>query len=699
MENLPVLYDSRGQIIERAVNTDRTFFHATPSGRTVSTADIEARPYQFGAWIFACAWTIEKNISRLPLVLYYKSKPSELIYEHEVLNLLENPNPLMTLRTLISATVLNILLQAGTRTGSGSLGGQCFYVCTDKSGGKCNLHSGTVPVLVMPYNDLFVKPETDKDGQLIGWIYEIPGKPSSKETYATEEIIRISQFNPYNWLSGIANYQPAQIAMTQDMESDVFNSQLFKNNAIPSGILSTEAEITPDKKREMLSHWYETYGGGNAQRVAMLSRGLKYQHIGLSQVDMQYKDMKNFLQEQITAVYGLNKIALGKYEHINMATIIEGRKMLWQDTYLPLAELITEALNAQWIRYIDKNLRIKFDVSGIPALRADYTTRAQSAAVMVSQMFLAPAHAMRINEIPVSDEDIQKYPWLEENPVNLRFPSTGETTVQMEGLIKTKEIKPDREKFWYDYVARVLDPGEKSMQKDLIDFFLGQRNRMQDKVDNWLKTQHKAITRELNIDAKQFLLDLQDETDGLIKLYKPHVKKQMEITAAELDDELPGGLVAFKVKNEAVAAFVKKRARQLKGINKTTFKAVENKVIKAIKEGTDNLYTPQEMAKEIKKAIAEVGEYRKGHSKTIARTEIGTITTQTRFDAFKDEGIEKWEWVSAMDEKVREDHQLENGEVINVGDKFPHTDMRYPLDPMGDVSQIVNCRCVTVAAE
>jgi SPP1 gp7 family putative phage head morphogenesis protein len=105
----------------------------------------------------------------------------------------------------------------------------------------------------------------------------------------------------------------------------------------------------------------------------------------------------------------------------------------------------------------------------------------------------------------------------------------------------------------------------------------------------------------------------------------------------------------------------------------------------------DELATPQEMAKMIKKAIAEVGEFRKGHSKTIARTEIGSITEQTRFDAFKEEGIERWEWVSAMDEKVRDTHVLENGEVRKVGDTFPHTGLRYPLDPAGDPSEVINC--------
>jgi SPP1 gp7 family putative phage head morphogenesis protein len=91
------------------------------------------------------------------------------------------------------------------------------------------------------------------------------------------------------------------------------------------------------------------------------------------------------------------------------------------------------------------------------------------------------------------------------------------------------------------------------------------------------------------------------------------------------------------------------------------------------------------------------------NSMTIARTEMGIITAQTRFEAFEDEGIEIWEWVAAKDDKTRDAHNMRDGKKARVGDPFPFPvegqSVTYPRDPSGALADIINCRCVAVAAE
>ncbi|GAG31949.1 unnamed protein product, partial [marine sediment metagenome] len=206
-----------------------------------------------------------------------------------------------------------------------------------------------------------------------------------------------------------------------DIKSDIHNINMFDKSNVPIGILKTDQVLGRNKKQEQLRHWNETIGNPhNKSGIAITEKGLDYKNIGLSNADMQYSTMKEFLQEQFTAVYGLNKIAMGKYEEINRATIIEGRRMLWQDTYLPMAQMIEEALNAQWVDFVEDGLKFKFDTSGISALRPDYTNRAKSGGVMVTQMYFPPILAAELSEIPLPEDALEKWPWLNSNPAELK---------------------------------------------------------------------------------------------------------------------------------------------------------------------------------------------------------------------------------------------------------------------------------------
>lgn len=708
-----VLYDHKGDTVKSekkgVYNLDPNFFHSMAAGGMISVSDVENNPYKYHPWIFACAWTIVKNVSRLPLVLYNEKDENRLIKNHPVLDLLQHPNVYMTRTPFIQAIVLQLLLPSGKMYGRLGKGGQSFLVCLGGESLKdtVDLTRGKIPDVIIPYGDNLISPTKIKTKEgteaLTGWKFELPQSPGSNIVYGTNEIIRVHQFNPYNWMQGLAQYHPAQIAILQDVKSDVYNTQIFDNNAIPAGVLSTESTLNEEQMTTAMKHWYETYGGFNTQKIAVLGRGLKYQHIGFTNADMQYQQLKDNIKDQVIAVFGLNKIALGMYEKINRATIIEGRRMLWQDAYLPIAETIEEALNSQWIRYIDKGLRIKFDTSNIEALKKDYSTNTKSASELVDKVFLPPIVACRIAGVPLSDEDIKKYPWLSENPADLKasgaFGALDIEQPKPKQIIKV--LEDERDNFWKDYVEKVLDVGEKKFQNQLIRYFYSQRNKMQDKVDEWQKANQKAIIKAIKAKTDDFMLNKNVEDEKLFKLMKPVTKAQLLLEKSKLEEEL-GALIEWNVTDETVDRFVSRRKKQLRGINTTTFKRYRNDISDTIRESMRENWTVNQTAKEIKKVISETGEVRKNQSKTIARTEIGTISSTSRFEAFKVEGFQYHQWITAGDEKVRDNHRIqgESGRnIARIGKKFRPTGLRYPLDPEGDVGEIINCRCVVVVVE
>ena len=721
------LFDHAGRVIPSVkslpTNVDREFYHwGYNTGSEITARDIETQPYRYHSLIFACCTYITRNVSRLPWYMYNLDEPETFLHDHPVLDLLRKPHPLLTKTTFLQAIMLSILLPSGG-AGKKAKGGQCFILCMDEKGNHTDLTRGDIPVLLMPMNDNFITAHTVKADNglqtVLGWKFEVPSEPASKDIYLTNEIIRVSQFNPYSWVEGISNYHPAATALMLDLKSDLYNDSIFSNFGVPTGVISTEQPLTPEQRREEMRHWVETMGGlSNAQKVAIMSKGLTYKHIGLTNVDMQYSEMKDFIKKNGIMSFGVNRIALGDYEKINYATIREGRKMLWHDVNLPMAEMICEALNYDWIRYIDKNLRIGLDTSKVEYLKTDNKPRAETAAILVDKCFLPPAMALRKANIILTDDELKEAPWLNSNPTLLKpqkinNPSgdddddDDDDDIYDDGkgklkLIEKKEptvsiSQDEKDNWWYGYVERVLNPNEKKYIKILRSFFDEQRNDIQDKVDDWRSKQDRHV-RAIEFTLDDILIDRRKQDDKILRVSKPIHKDQLELTEEQLKVEL-GQLVAWNVTDDTVDKSINRRAKFLRGLNNTTFKSVQDEALELFNIATAEDWTPGEFAKEIKKKFNSIYERRKNQAMTIARTEIGSVTEDARYVAFVMEDIQYHQWVSAADEKVRVSHAQENTHIVKVGIRFPVTNLLHPLDDSGLPEEVINCRCVNVAVE
>jgi hypothetical protein len=324
--------------IKKAVpNLDPNFLISSATG-TITTGDIMERPYYNHIWTYASCKVINTNVSKLPKVIASVEDPEDYKHEHDVLNVFDNPNPWMSSITFWQTVILGLLLpskrtqykpsgkNAGVVYDTGDeTGGQVFLVCLTRSGEKVNLQNGDIPDVIFPFYDKNIAPRQHKDDKgmiaLKGWAW-IDHSGRTIEEFEPHEIIRINLTNPYEWVRGVSDYYPTSLAMADDIKSDIFNTQSFENDGTVAGTLSTEMDLTDEQYNIYYKRWMENYGGvGKNNKIAILGRGLKYQQIGLSQADMQFTDQKAFNFEKFAAAYGLNKIAYGKYENINFATI------------------------------------------------------------------------------------------------------------------------------------------------------------------------------------------------------------------------------------------------------------------------------------------------------------------------------------------------------------------------------------------
>ena len=82
----------------------------------------------------------------------------------------------------------------------------------------------------------------------------------------------------------------------------------------------------------------------------------------------------------------------------------------------------------------------------------------------------------------------------------------------------------------------------------------------------------------------------------------------------------------------------------------------------------------------------------KARARTIARTEINGAKNDVAFHTIQDLGIEKKQWSSSEDMRVRPSHASVNGEIVGINEYFSNG-LLYPCDPDGPADEVCNCRC------
>lgn len=745
---MPIL-DSAGRPVSvgRIATLDRNFW--TPSSSTHSyIANVEKQPYAYHVWVYRCVSAIAMNVGRLDPLLYDYKRPEHETAEHPILDLLQNPNPLMNYQQMRQYLVSLMLLQS--KTGNG---GQAYVLAWNGQSKKyAEMNKGEIPTELMPVSEDLIEADTVEDPktkrrQLVGWLYGDKNQPKeSREKIPLGSVIRVYFPNPYDFLSGISPLMAVELALGNDTKADVYNARVFENDGSVAGVISTDEVLPPDVKQDNINEWMKTVGGLARQRnIAILDGGLKYQQYALSMKDMEWKAQKEWGRDAIISAFGLNKIALGQYEGINFATIREGRKLLWYDTYMPIDKMICDAFNSAWVKYVGNgNLRLKSNYNNVESLRGDMSEKARTV-----QTFVAAGSpfelACRLSGVGLQSEDLERWPELSELPASanpfagIDFGGGGEDDTpagetpdkddeKAVGPPQKRDVKIDlseREKKADDYAKSVLIPMERSFFIKLNRHFVSQRNAVLDNVDAWydknkgIANLPSAVLKQVENapEIDQLLFDVSNELERLMKAYRPTAKSAADAEVARVSAELGGG-IAFSVSNELLDRWLLERTVLMGSIETATFERAHDAIASAVSDAFDEGLTVKQLQQRIKENVRDVYRVRLGEeiepngkfdlggmssSMTIARTEMGIITAQTRFDAFKTEGIEVWEWVAAKDDKVRDAHRMRDGEKVRVGDPFPHSVngayVAYPRDPTGDLSDIISCRCVAVAVE
>ena len=198
------------------------------------------------------------------------------------------------------------------------------------------------------------------------------------------------------------------------------------------------------------------------------------------------------------------------------------------------------------------------------------------------------------------------------------------------------------------------------------------------------------LLADLDIDFSDLPSELQD--------YLQEIAKE-GVSAGAVQISITETSKAVQLANERAEAWAADRAAEMVGMKWIDGELVENPnaewsiaestrdmirsdVNTAIEEGWSN--------QKLRDALVENQGFSEERAMMIARTETAFADTQGNKAAYleaKDAGLDvKWQWMTAGDDLVSEECEMNDGEIREIGEEFPSGATEPPQHP--------NCRCV-----
>lgn len=151
----------------------------------------------------------------------------------------------------------------------------------------------------------------------------------------------------------------------------------------------------------------------------------------------------------------------------------------------------------------------------------------------------------------------------------------------------------------------------------------------------------------------------------------------------------------FPIDQEAVVAAVQQETKLSEPLYTAMGKDITDLKKKITGEISRGLSSGQ-MYGEISRNIASWARIPKNNAMRIARTEAHRIQCKATADAqfrAKEKGADVVkQWDASLDKRTRDSHVQVDGEIRELDERFSNG-LRYPGDPSGGASEVINCRC------
>lgn len=573
---------------------------------------------------------------------------------------------------------------------------------------------------LIPLRTALTSLEFDTNGSPKNYLYsvesdsDLPDRTRNNvQVYALNEIIHFRRPNPASLVWGLSPFIPGRKSILFNRYSSDYLNAFYLRQATPGMVLEMDRQVNEQQALRQLRSFELAYTGRkNQRRTMLLPKGVKASAMTHTIADQKLLELVNMNRETILNLFRAPKHEFGLQTTGSLGS--EEYKIalrnFWEATLIPTCKIIEGGLNLFFKQKLGPNFFLKFDLSGVEALKDDQMKKALLAKEML-------AGGLSINEVRA---DVWEKPAIEGNDYEIPFVAKPATTAapgffslpspamaQVPNKDKLKSILASRRHGWHEAATKALDEiVEEKEGKSLFNAALETLVAMAEVAAPIIKRNLKEV-KAADIPSKTKLKrDLQKAFDEFEEVWVDEYTKTLSsVVNLGYDQQLD---LVFneqdKTKIEALRARDANRRRLIleeRGLD--SFANISSthtdRIMSAITAGVEEKLTVDQIARRIADTFVDPLAMR-AKAETIARTETLTAASIGQAAALNNAkevipGLKKG-WIDAGDDRVRDSHAEVSGEVVDVDDTFSNG-LRWPRDTNADdPGEVINCRCTVV---
>lgn len=192
----------------------------------------------------------------------------------------------------------------------------------------CDYAAPGVPLSFWPVRPDRMKPITDPDAYILGYVYI--GPSGERIPLELNEVLRITRPHPYDPHRGIGPVPALMLPLGTSLTSQEWIQSFYRNDATPGGMLELGQDeiLSDDDYKTFITRWNEQHKGvSRAHRIGVLELG-EYKPVPINFKDLQVTELRHLNRDQVLEAYQLNKFMIGATDDVNRAASLAAN-----DTY------------------------------------------------------------------------------------------------------------------------------------------------------------------------------------------------------------------------------------------------------------------------------------------------------------------------------------------------------------------------------
>ena len=618
-------------------------------------------PYKQLGIVYTCITRKARNIAGVPFNITRQGSSKVLGDQYPIVQLIKNPNPLMTFEDLIQALVVSL-----------DTAGEWFVWPDDNKAQGFPLAFWFINA-----SKVIARPN--------GWEIKFDNE---KRTLPFEEVAQGRYIDLDNLRRGLSPLSIIGKMGAVRYNAIAYTESFFENDATPTVTYETDKYMSPTQVAEFEQHLEKRRGQKGWHKEMTLWNGLKANALAISNKDMQILEILGLTTDELLGVFGVPKSEIYGQANTYATANVEDRAF-WKKTLIPIMRFgIEPALNKVILNPLGYDGH--FDINSIDALNEELLDKADAA----NKFYIMGVPFNMINarlnlgfeDVPGGDEPRQNAPALPVADPNATS-NDNQPVKQVKQLMSPEEVnKALRDAEWKkqnDSIQSIETGAARAAKK----YFSEVRRK-------WLKIATDETYTKI-FDQFKIKSDVLPSLDDLLKdlsdeKLRKYIKKYAELALQKGIDSIGStDKVMFTMSDDKAIYALTRRLDKITRINDTLRGDLKDLFVDLASDKQQ--MSESELAKYLRDGTEHIIDMADGRARTIARTEMHGAYGDGRWEAAKDTDPIGKEWIDSRDSDVRESHQID-GETQMFNDPFSNG-LGYPGDPDGDAGEVCNCRC------